>query len=467
MQYGKVPPSAVQIEKVVLGAIMLEADVIDIAMEYLTPESFYDSRHEVIFSVMVTMRNNMRKIDMLTVVDELVKQNKIELAESPHYVVSLTNFVTSSAHVEEHCQILKQKFVYRRMIEIGSQILTQAYAQELDAFDLMDKTSEHINALALNSFTQTGVALSDLMVKSLQRIVQIQKQLAANEHDIVTGVPSGYITLDRVTRGWQKGDLIIIAARPSVGKTAFALNLARNAAMHGLHPTKVGLFELEMDSGKVSNRIMSAQSGINYDLIENGTISDSEMKLLYDNGVQPLFDAGVYVDDTPALSILEIRAKARRWVKKFGVGLIIVDYLQLMTTGKSDDRRNREQEISLISRSLKALAKELHVPVIALSQMSREIEKQNRDPQLSDLRESGAIEQDADVVIFLTRPDYQKERKDVDPTLRDIAECFIRKNRNGELKKIIFRVLLRIQRWFTPTEYDTFIKNYYDDDTPF
>ncbi len=403
MVYGKVPPQAKDLEEAVLGAIMLEKSAFDTVVEILKPECFYVEAHQRIYKAMQSLANKSQPIDILTVVEELRFKEELEMVGGPYYVTKLTNAVVSSANIEAHARIILQKFIQRELIRISGEIIGDAYEDSTDVFDLLDDAESKLFEITNNHLRKNFDTIDSVLVKTIQRIEDLR-----HKNEDVTGVPSGFASLDRITYGWQNTDLIILAARPAVGKSAFALNLARNAALHPNKPTPVALFSLEMSAGQLVQRILAAESEIWLEKIARGKLEEHEMKQLYARGIQRLAQAPLFIDDTPALNIFELRAKCRRLKNKHNIGLIIIDYLQLMS-GTSDNRNsNREQEISNISRNLKALAKELSVPIIALSQLSREVEKRGakdgtKMPQLSDLRESGAIEQDSDLVMFLYR----------------------------------------------------------------
>ncbi|MBA2330820.1 MAG: replicative DNA helicase [Bacteroidota bacterium] len=446
MVYGKVPPQAKDLEEAVLGAIMLEKGAFDTVVEILKPECFYVDAHQRIFKSMKSLANKSQPIDILTVVEELRSLEELEVVGGPYYVTKLTNAVVSSANIDAHSRIILQKFIQRELIRISGEIIGDAYEDSTDVFDLLDQAESKIYEVTSTHLRNNYETIDSVLVKTIQRIEDLR-----HKNEDITGVPSGYPTLDRVTYGWQNTDLIILAARPSVGKTAFALNLARNAALHPTKPTPVAIFSLEMSAGQLVQRILSAESEIWLEKISRGKMEEHEMKQLYARGIQRLSQAPIFIDDTPALNIFELRAKCRRMKNINKVGLIIIDYLQLMSGTGENRNGNREQEISNISRSLKGLAKELQVPIIALSQLSREVEKRkdgNKTPQLSDLRESGAIEQDADMVCFLYRPEYheitQNESGD-----SNRGETYIRiaKHRNGSLENIKLRALLHIQKF--------------------
>ncbi len=454
MVYGKVPPQARDLEEAVLGAIMLEKSAFDTVIEILKPECFYVDAHQRIFRAMQSLAQKSMPIDLLTVVEELRTKEELELVGGPYYVTKLTNAVVSSANVETHSRIILQKFIQRDLIRISGEVISDAYEDSTDVFDLLDEAESKLFEITNNHLRKNFDSIDTVLVKTIQRIEDMR-----NRQEDITGVPSGFPSLDRITYGWQPTDLVILAARPSVGKTAFALNLARNAALHATKPTPIAFFSLEMSAGQLVQRILSAESEIWLEKIARGKMEEHEMQQLYRNGIQRLQNAPIFIDDTPALNIFELRAKCRRLKNKHNVSLIIIDYLQLMS-GTGDKRSaNREQEISTISRNLKGLAKELGIPIIALSQLSREVEKRkegDKMPQLSDLRESGAIEQDADMVMFLYRPEYYNiTANEYGESNKGETHVRIAKHRNGSLETIKLRALLHIQK-FTEIESDDF-----------
>jgi len=420
MLYGKVPPQAKELEEAVLGAIMLEKSAFDTVSEIIKPECFYVEAHQLIFKVMQQLQNDSVPIDILTVVEGLKSKNELDLVGGPYQITKLTNSVVSAANIDAHARIILQKFIQRELIRISGEIIGDAYEDSTDVFDLLDESETKMFNITNNYLKKN-----------------------------FSGVPSGFPTLDRITYGWQPTDLIILAARPSVGKTAFALNLARNAALHPTKPIPVGFFSLEMSAPQLVQRILSAESEIKMEKISRGKLEDYEYQQLHAKGLKKLERAPLYIDDTAALNIFEFRAKARRLVNKHKVGIIIIDYLQLMS-GSGDRNNNREQEISNISRSLKALAKELNIPIVALSQLSRAVEtrKESKMPQLSDLRESGAIEQDADMVMFIYRPEYYEVMSnDMGESTHGETHVRIAKHRNGQLDTIKLRAKLDIQKF--------------------
>ncbi len=449
MVYGKVPPQAKDLEEAVLGAIMLEKSAFDTVIEVLKPECFYVEAHQRIYQAMQGLANKSQPIDILTVAEELRFREELEVVGGAYYVSKLTNSVVSAANIEAHARIILQKFIQRELIRISGEIIGDAYEDSTDVFDLLDDAESKLFEITNNHLRKNFDTIDSILVKTIQRIEDLR-----HKNEDVTGVPSGFPSLDRVTYGWQNTDLIILAARPAVGKTAFALNLARNAVMNANKQTPVALFSLEMSAGQLVQRILSAESEIWLEKISRGKLEEHEMKQLYARGIQRLAQAPLFIDDTPALNIFELRAKCRRLKNKHNIGMIIIDYLQLMSGTGEGRGTNREQEISNISRNLKGLAKELSVPIIALSQLSRAVETRsagkdgNKMPQLSDLRESGAIEQDADMVMFLYRPEYYDiTQNEMGENNRGETHVRIAKHRNGSLETVKLKALLHIQKF--------------------
>lgn len=440
-ELGKKPPQATDMEEAVLGAIMLDKSAFDTVAEIITPESFYNPKNRIVFEAMFNLQRQNMPIDLLTVVNELRSTERLEELGGPFYITKMTSAVVSSANVETHARIVAQQFMLRELIDLGGLLYSQGYNAANDPFDLMATAEQRLTQMSRKHFRSNQRTMMDLGVEAVQRVDQLRSNPGK-----LTGVNTGFRALNVVTNGWQPTDLIIIAARPSVGKTAFALNLARNAAS-GPDALPVLFCSLEMSARQCHDRLAAAEGEIPLEKISNGSFDESGYRW-YLQTVESLGKKPIILDDTPALNILEFKSMVRRHHRKSGIGLVIVDYLQLMSGKTDNDVRMREQEISNISRNLKAVAKELNIPVIALSQMTRSVEKEKREPQLSDLRESGAIEQDADLVMFLWREDYQKEAKDVDPAIRNSASAKIAKHRNGKLKKIRFRTDLSVQKWF-------------------
>lgn len=449
MVYGKVPPQAKELEEAVLGAIMLEKSAFDTVVEILKPECFYLEGHQRIYRAMQSLAQKSQPIDIFTMVEELKVRQELEMVGGAYYVTKLTNSVVSSAHIETHSRIILQKFIQRELIRISGEIIGDAYEDSTDVFDLLDDAESKLFQITNNHLRKNFDSIDSVLVKTIQRIEDLR-----HKQDEITGVPSGFASLDKITYGWQPTDLIILAARPAVGKTAFALNLARNAALNASKPTAVAFFSLEMSSAQLVQRILSAEAEIFMEKIARGRLEEHEMKQLYKKGIDRLAKAPIFIDDTPALNIFELRAKCRRLKNKHNVGMIIIDYLQLMSGAGDNKNGNREQEISQISRALKGLAKELQVPIIALSQLSRAVESRKEGekiPQLSDLRESGAIEQDADMVMFLYRPEYYGiTANEMGESNKGETHVKIAKHRNGSLDTVKLRALLHIQKF---TEY--------------
>lgn len=420
---GKLPPQALDLEEAVLGALMLEKNALNAVVEFLKPEHFYSDIHKEIYSAILELFKNSEPVDMRTVVNELRKLGKIELTGGAYYIAELTAKVSSAANIEYHARVIIEMAIKRTLIEVASQIHHDAYEDTTDVFELLDKTEQSIFQISDSNLRKNYDNMRNLMARAIQEL-----QVLKDHKDGLTGVPTGFSTLDRMTSGWQKSDLVIIAARPGMGKTAFVVSAMRNAAVDFKQP--VAIFSLEMASVQLVNRMISAEAELEGEKIRKGNLADFEWAQLV-HKTNKLASAPIFIDDTPALSILELRAKSRRLKAEHNIQLIIVDYLQLM---RGDAGGNREQEIASISRALKGIAKELSVPVLALSQLSRGVETRGGDkrPQLSDLRESGSIEQDADIVMFLYRPEYYKITQDEDgmPT-QGMGEVIIAKHRNG------------------------------------
>ena len=453
MALGKVPPQAKDLEEAILGAIMLEKSAFDTVVEILKPECFYLDAHQEVYKAMQSLAMRSLPIDMLTVVEELKFREKLDMVGGPYAISKLTNAVVSAANIEAHSRIVLQKFIQRELIRISGEIIGEAYEDSTDVFDMLDMAEGKLFEITNNHLRKNFDDIATVLVKTINRIEEMR-----NREDDITGVPTGFPSLDRITYGWQPTDLIILAARPSVGKTAFALNLARTAALNPTKPIPVAFFSLEMSSSQLVQRILSAESEIWLEKISRGKLEEHEMTQLFKKGIDPLTKAPIFIDDSAALNIFELRAKCRRLKNKHNIGIIIIDYLQLMS-GSADKNSNREQEISKISRDLKSLAKELQVPIIALSQLSREVEKRkegNKIPQLSDLRESGAIEQDADMVMFLYRPDYYEiNTNENGESTKGETYVKIAKHRNGSLETVKLKALLHIQKFIEDSDGDS------------
>jgi replicative DNA helicase len=442
---GKVPPQAKELEEAILGAIMLEKDKFPDVLEILnTAECFYVDAHQRIYGAIIRLNNKGYAIDLLTVAEELKKTDELELVGGPYFLTKLTHGVVSSAHVIGHARIVLEKFIQRELIKICSKIINSAYEDKSDVFEMLDKAETDLFDIGNNYLRKNYSSLQDILVETID---QIEK--ARDQKDDITGVPSGFPSLDAITAGWQPTDLIILAARPAVGKTAFALNLAMNAAMNATNPRGVAVFSLEMGSTQLVKRMLSAVTDVRLESITRGQMEDYEFKQLHQR-MDKLAKAPIFLDDQAGLNIFELRAKCRRLKAKHDLQLIIIDYLQLMQG--HDKSGNREQEISKISRELKGLAKELEVPIIALSQLSRAVETRSGDkgkiPQLSDLRESGAIEQDADMVIFIYRPEYHGITNDeMGQPIPGETHINIAKHRNGRLDSVRLQAKLEYQKF--------------------
>lgn len=425
---GKLPPCAIDIEEAVLGAILLERDALNSVIEFLKPEYFYVEQHVEIYKAVIELFKRSEPIEMLTVTYELRKMGKLELIGGAYYIAVLTSKVSSSANIEYHARILMELALKRSLIATASRIHQEAYEDSTDVFELMEKVESSVLKISDSDLNKNYESAKSLMYKAVKEL-QERKQ-AVNG---LTGVPSGLLKLDRVTCGWQKSDLIIIAARPGVGKTAFIVSVLRNAAVDFKIP--VAIFSLEMASLQLMYRMICAEAEIDSDKLRQGNLNEYDWKQIIAK-TGNLTNAPLFIDDKPGLSILELRAKCRRLKAEHNIQLIAVDYLQLM---KGEKGGNREQEIASISRALKGIAKELNVPVIALSQLGRGVETRGGDkrPQLSDLRESGAIEQDADIVMFLYRAEYYKITVDESGnSTQGQMETIIAKHRNGSLETV-------------------------------
>lgn len=431
---GKVPPQAIELEEAVLGALMLEKDALTNVIDILKPGTFYKESHQEIYETIVELFNNSEPVDLLTVTNHLRKRGKLELAGGAYYITELTSKVNSAAHIEYHARIIIEKAIKRELIRIASEIHREAYEDTVDVFSLLDKTEQSLFEVSEINIRKNYADMRSIMHEAIKEL-ETKKQ----QSDGLTGIPTGFTDLDRVTSGWQKSDMVIIAARPGMGKTAFVVSAMRNAAVDFKKP--VAIFSLEMSSIQLVNRLISAEAELESDKIKKGNLEEYEWEQLIHKTAK-LSDAPIFIDDTPALTILELRAKARKLVAQHGVELIIIDYLQLMSgdSNKSGGGAgNREQEIASISRSLKNIAKELNIPIIALSQLSRAVEVRGGDkrPQLSDLRESGSIEQDADMVLFLYRPEYYGINADDEGnSVQGVGEVIISKHRNGSLDTV-------------------------------
>lgn len=451
LEKGKIPPQAIDLEEVVLGAMMIDKKGVDEVIDILSPEAFYKEAHQHIFEAIFKLFQDSQPVDLLTVSSQLKKDLKLDVVGGDFYLISLTQRVSSSAHIEFHARIILQKFIQRSLIKISSEIIEDAYDETVDVFDLLDNAEAKLYEVTQGNVKKSTETAQSLVIQAKKKIEEI-----ANKEGL-SGIPSGFDKLDKLTSGWQPSDLIIIAARPGMGKTALTLSMARNMAVSANIP--VAFFSLEMSSVQLITRLISSETGLSSEKLRTGRLEKHEWEQL-NVKVKSLEQAPLFIDDTPSLSIFDLRAKARRLSSQYGIKLIVVDYLQLMTAGGSQKGGNREQEISTISRNLKALAKELEVPVIALSQLSRAVETRggSKRPLLSDLRESGAIEQDADIVSFIYRPSYYKieewDDDDRSPT-EGQAEFIVAKHRNGGLDNIRMKFIDHLGKFDNLDDFET------------
>ena len=439
---GKLQPQAIDLERAVLGALMIDNESLSDTIDSLHPEYFYKREHQKIFEAIVKLFNNTQPVDILTVTEELKKMGEIDFIGGLSYISELTNNIASASNTEFHARIIAEKFIKRSLISISNNIINDAFNESVDIFDLLSSAEEKLFTVTEGTLRKSYDKMSVLIKGALENI-----EILRNKEDTLSGIPTGFSNLDRVTSGWQASDLIIIAARPGMGKTAFALSMARNIAID--YKKAVGFFSLEMSSEQLVNRLIASEAQLGANKLRKGDLADHEMIQLHEK-IKYLSEAPIFIDDTPALTIFELRAKARRLVKNHKVGILIIDYLQLMHAG--GNAGNREQEISTISRSLKGIAKELKIPVIALSQVNRGVESRSgvgsKRPMLSDLRESGAIEQDADIVTFIYRPEYYKIFEwDNGDDSRGQAEIMIAKHRNGSLANIRLKFTAEFARF--------------------
>ncbi len=434
-QTGVVPPQAVELEQAVLGALMLESDSVIAVQEFISPDAFYNEPHRLIYRAIESLSMELKPIDLYTVTDRLRSEQTLQSVGGASYLAELTQRVDSATNVEFHAKIVAQKYVQRELIRSASEIQRRSYDESQDVNELIGFAEGEIFKVAEGHVKRSVQSSKDILARALEQIEE-----AAKNKNSFNGVPSGFADLDRKTLGWQLSDLVIVAARPSMGKTAFVLTMARNMAVD--YDQGVAFFSLEMSAVQLMMRLIVAETGIDSIAIKSGKLTPDQWRHL-ESSVKPLSTAPLYIDDTPALSVFEFRSKARRLKMHHDIKIIIIDYLQLMS-GTNDTRGNREQEVAFISRTLKAIAKELNVPIIALSQLSRATETRggSKRPMLSDLRESGAIEQDADIVAFIHRPEYygQHVTEDGLPTA-GLAELILAKHRNGEVCDVPLRFI--------------------------
>jgi len=426
-EFGRVPPQAIDFEKAVIGSLLLNSQTIDEVITILNKDSFYETKHQYIFSAIFELFKSRKPIDLLTVSQELKKNHELEIAGGAAYLAQLTSKIASTANVEYHARIVSEKYIQREIIRLSSELLSEAFSEGADIFDLINNVEAGLFEITSKNIKKNADEMRDLVYQSILEIEE-----ARNNPDGISGIPTGLFELDKITAGWQRSDMIVIAARPAMGKTAFVLSMARNIAVD--FNKGVAFFSLEMSSIQLTKRLISSETRIQSNKLRTGNLAEFEMQQLHSR-IKKLIDAPIYIDDTPGISIFDFRAKCRRLKSTKNIEIIIIDYLQLMTGGPQKGNTNREQEISLISRTIKEIAKELNVPIIALAQLSRSVELRGGEkrPIMSDLRESGSIEQDADIVSFLYRPEYYGFNQTEDGQSNDkVAEIMIEKHRNGD-----------------------------------
>ena len=448
LESGRIPPQAIDLEEAVIGAMLIDKKGVDEVIDILTPEVFYKESNKHIFECIHSLFEESEPIDLLTVSSKLRKNGLLEKIGGDFYLVQLSKKVSTSAHIEFHARIIQQKFIQRSLIKISNEIINDSFKESIDVFDLLDEAESKLYDITQGNIKKSAVTAQNLVIQAKNRIEEIAKK------DGLSGIATGFDKVDKLTSGWQPSDLIIIAARPGMGKTALALSMGRNAAV--MDKVGIGMFSLEMANHQLAMRLLCAEGRVDSHLVRTGKLPKSQWKNL-SLAVGQLAEAPIYLDDSAGMSVLEVRAKARRLKAEHNIGMIIVDYLQLMSGPKGVE--SRQQEISQISRSLKNLAKEIEVPVVALSQLSRAVEQRDdKKPQLSDLRESGSIEQDADVVMFVYREAYYLERKEPRPATVEHAEWQAKMNEVSNLAEIIIgkqrhgptgNVMLEFEAMFT------------------
>ena len=445
---GHLQPQALEIEKAVLGALMIDKDAYAIVCEILRPESFYEPRNQMVYTAIRDLSMDEKPVDMLTVADQLAKSGKLEQVGGPGYIAELSSGVATSANIEYHANIIAQKSLARQLISFASSIQTKAFDETIDVEDLMQEAEGSLFELSQHNMKKDYTAIDPVIAQAVKGI-----QDAAKNTDGLTGVSTGYFKLVDITSGWQASDLVIIAGRPAMGKTSFALSMAKNIAADLRTP--MAFFSLEMSNVQLVNRLISNACEIQGSKILNGQLQRDEWERL-DKNINSLLGAPLYVDDTPGLSVFELRTKARRLVREHGIKLIMIDYLQLMNANGMRFS-SRQEEVSTISRSLKGLAKELNIPILALSQLNRGVESreglEGKRPQLSDLRESGAIEQDADMVLFVHRPEYYHIYQDDNGRdLHGMAQIIIAKHRKGATGDVLLTFRGEFTRFENPED---------------
>ena len=452
--FGHLQPQALDIEKVVLGALMIDSDAFTIVSEMIRPETFYDPRHQKIYGAIQALNLHEKPVDIMTVAEELKRSGELEEVGGPAYIVELSSHVASSAHIEYHGRILAQKYLARQLIQFASMIETEAFDETIDVDELMQRAEGSLFELSQKNMAQEYTQIDPIVKQAHELLV---KAAHNQESGGLTGISTGFTQLDKITAGWQPSDLVIIAGRPAMGKTSFALSLAKNIAIDSRVP--VAFFSLEMNNVQLVNRLLSNVCSISGSKILSGQLDPSDWER-FDNNIRKMEGAPIYVDDTPGLSVFELRTKARRLVREHGIKVLMVDYLQLMNANGMRFS-SRQEEVSTISRSLKGLAKELNIPVLALSQLNRTVEQRDgiegKRPQLSDLRESGAIEQDADLVLFVHRPEYYRIFQDEKGNdLHGKAQIIIAKHRKGATDDVLLSFRGEYTRFANPDE-DSFM----------
>jgi len=441
-ELGKIPPQAIDLEQAVLGAMMLEKNAVTDTIDILKKESFYDPKHQFIYGVIRELFGSSNPIDLLTVINQLKKNGELEASGGAAYVSQLTNRVASTAHVEFHARVISEKHIKRELIRMSSDVIHDAYDDTNDVFDVLNKAEGELFKIAENNMGKNVDIMQNVVRQAIEEI-----EKASQNKSGISGVPTGFIDLDKLTSGWQRSDMIVIAARPAMGKTAFVLSMARNTAVD--HNMGVAFFSLEMSSVQLVKRLIASESRLSAEKLRKGDLAEHEFQQLHTR-IAKLATAPLFIDDSPGISVFDLRAKCRRLKMQHNIDIVIIDYLQLMTAGGTKGNGNREQEISTISRSIKEIAKELNIPMVALSQLSRSVEQRGGDkrPVLSDLRESGAIEQDADIVSFIYRPEYYGLLEDESgQSNQGVGEIIVAKHRNGALDSVRLRFIGEFARF--------------------
>jgi replicative DNA helicase len=461
IEQGKLPPQALDMEAAVLGALMLEHDALTNAIDIVKPEFFYKPENRTIFEAISQLFHESQPVDILTVTNKLRELGKLEEVGGAYYISQLTNRVASTANTEYYARIVSQNYIKRELIRISADITKNAYDETVDVLDMLDEAERDLLAIGEKSF-QTDY--SDMGTLVTEAIKEIDSAKGHKDGISANAVPSGFTSLDRITNGFQKSTLVILAARPAMGKTAFALSIARNIAVQ--QNKAIAFFSLEMSDIELVTRLISSEAGLNAQKLKTGQLQDYEWTQLMTK-TSALAKAPIFIDDSASLNMFELRAKCRRLKQKHNIQMVFVDYLQLMQ-GSADTRGNREQEISKISRQLKALAKELKIPVLAMSQLSRAVETRgnSKKPQLSDLRESGAIEQDADIVMFIHRPEYYGITEDENEnSMLGMADILLEKHRSGPTGTARLKFIKEFAKFDNPDYSDTYVGTFSQSDT--